>query len=86
MLGAAIAPLYHRSIQRSIGNRRLLLQYLRSMLGQYSGQFTGMGLEKSYPPLRVQVKHGAQMDSLTKILTGLLSSAGHLVNPSASFC
>jgi len=28
----------------------------------------------------------AAMDSLTQILTGLLETAGHFVNPNASFC
>ena len=47
----------------------------------------GGGLEKSYPPHRVQVqlKHGAPMDSLNRILAGLLTTAGHLANRSASF-
>ena len=54
---------------------------------QHSGQFFGVGLEKSYPPHRVQVyeKHGAPMDSLKSILTGLLATAGHLANRSGSF-
>ncbi len=45
------------------------------------------GLEKSYPPHKVQVyeKHGAPMDSLKSILAGLLTTAGHLANRSANF-
>ena len=55
---------------------------------QHSGQFFGVGLEKSYPPHRVQVqvKHGAPMDSLNSIVAGLLTTAGHLANRSVSSC
>ena len=69
-----------------------LTTYLQEQLasGQYnqhSGQFFGEGLEKSYPPHRVQVyeKYGAPMDSLKSILAGLLGTAGHLANRSGSF-
>jgi len=53
----------------------------------YDWTVFGEGLEKSYPPHRVQVyeKHGARMDSLKSILTGLLATAGHLANLSSSF-
>ncbi len=57
----------------------MLLTTLRTVLPE--------GLEKSYPPHRVQVqvKHGAPMDSLKSILAGLLTTAGHLANRNASF-
>lgn len=57
-------------------------------MNQHSGQFWGEGLEKSYPPhkVQVQVKHGARMDSLNSILAGLLTTAGHVANRNDSFC
>jgi hypothetical protein len=57
-------------------------------MNQHSGQFWGEGLEKSYPPhkVQVQVKHGARMDSLNSILAGLLTTAGHIANRNDSFC